>query len=397
MRILHLAHFESQGGIEALVKAMLPAIEGRGHENIVAYGGEAMKHHSLARLRQRHLPGMDKYANVGSSAIRELRALINEERPDVACIHSSVDSRLARSLLRAMPTVFFAHGYGGVCPSGGRLFSSSDTICNLVGVPDARCLVNAYRRGCNTRRPWRLGALYRSTQELNSWLPSAAAVVCASQYMADRYAESHVPRERIVVVPLPSPLSPRPLRKSAPTDPVVLFAGRLVPQKGAGYLLKAFSLVARRGRLLVCGTGSELPRLRKLAQALSINDSVTFLGQCDSMSDVYETASVVVVPSIWPEPFGLVGTEAMAHGVPVVAFRVGGVPEWLSHGETGYLVEPKDVVTMAQRIQSILDDEKLARRMGERAFEVATARFGIDLFVDRFLGVLRSSIAQSER
>jgi glycosyltransferase involved in cell wall biosynthesis len=392
MRILHLGHFSRLGGVESLMRTALPVIEQRGHVNIVAYGGHPLEDPAGARRRHHRLAGVDQLGNAGSASVRDLRALIADEQPTVACIHSSIDFRLAGELLNTLPTVFFAHGYGGVCPSGGRWFRYSDTACNLAGVPDARCLVNAFTKGCNTRRPRRLATLYRNTQKMNSWVRSATAVMCASGYVADRYVESGIPRERIAIVPLPSTISTTTLRELAPDDRIVLFAGRLVPQKGVAYLLKAFRLVGGKARLLVCGTGPDLPNLRKLAETLGISESVTFLGECDSMSDLYRSASVVVVPSVWPEPFGLVGPEAMAHGVPVVACRVGGIPEWLSQGNGGFLVEAKDVAQMAERIQALLDDPTLARNVGQIGFEIARKNFSLELFADRFLEVLGRSV-----
>jgi glycosyltransferase involved in cell wall biosynthesis len=178
---------------------------------------------------------------------------------------------------------------------------------------------------------------------------------------------------------------------SMPDERIVLFAGRLVREKGLDYLLRAFRLLQGESRLIVCGTGPELGRLRALAGSLEILDSVTFLGECDTLSDLYRRASVVVIPSVWPEPFGLVGPEAMVHGVPVVAFRVGGISEWLSDGYGGYLVESKDTVRMAERIQHLLDDPDEGRRIGQIGYDIACTRHTIDVFADRFIDVLLGS------
>jgi glycosyltransferase involved in cell wall biosynthesis len=129
-----------------------------------------------------------------------------------------------------------------------------------------------------------------------------------------------------------------------------------------------------------------------LAGTLGIAESVTFLGECESMSELYLRSSVLVIPSVWPEPFGLVGPEAMAHGVPVVAFEVGGIPEWLNHGKGGFLVEPKDIAKMAERIQFLIDNPELARRVGQIGFEIARKNFNMELFAGRFLEVLSRSL-----
>jgi glycosyltransferase involved in cell wall biosynthesis len=83
------------------------------------------------------------------------------------------------------------------------------------------------------------------------------------------------------------------------------------------------------------------------------------------MTALLRRASIVAMPSRWPEPSGIIGLEAMAHGRPVVAFATGGIPEWLVHGETGLLAPPLDVPALAGAIAALLGDEANAKRMGE--------------------------------
>jgi glycosyltransferase involved in cell wall biosynthesis len=83
------------------------------------------------------------------------------------------------------------------------------------------------------------------------------------------------------------------------------------------------------------------------------------------MEHLYAQADLVIFPSVWDEPFGLVGIEAMAHGVPVVAFDVGGVREWLTEGVGGWCVPRKDVDAMALAIDTALSDPDLRREVGE--------------------------------
>jgi glycosyltransferase involved in cell wall biosynthesis len=147
--------------------------------------------------------------------------------------------------------------------------------------------------------------------------------------------------------------------------------------------------IETRCRLVVAGDGYELPRMRALTAKLQLDDRVSFLGAVEyaAVGDLYAKATVLAVPSVWPEPFGLVGPEAMSYGVPVVAFRVGGIPEWLRDGETGFLVEPKDVVGLAQRIELLLNDPALAQRLGSQG-RIAVEHLSPDRHVD---GLLRLS------
>jgi glycosyltransferase involved in cell wall biosynthesis len=139
---------------------------------------------------------------------------------------------------------------------------------------------------------------------------------------------------------------------------------------------------------VISGSGFELPRLRLLADRLGLASRVEFKGDFPRAAELYPEASLVVLPSLWAEPFGLVGPEAMAHGIPVVASRVGGVPEWLTDGETGFLVEPKDVDALAARINTLLGDPSLAERLGRNAREEAARRFTLKRYVDSYLTLL---------
>jgi glycosyltransferase involved in cell wall biosynthesis len=116
----------------------------------------------------------------------------------------------------------------------------------------------------------------------------------------------------------------------------VLFVGRLVPEKGTDRLLEIVSRFVGL-TLTVAGDGPERPRLEGLARDLGIAGRVEFLGAVarDRIGALYRACRAVAVPSLWPEPFGIIGLEAMAAGRPVVAFRTGGIPEWLEDGVNG--------------------------------------------------------------
>ena len=108
------------------------------------------------------------------------------------------------------------------------------------------------------------------------------------------------------------------------TPGLVVFAGRVVAAKGLDVLIRALPDI--RGTLAVCGDGWAAPRASRLARELSVEDKVEFLGWAtDADLQPLRRASVVAVPSLWPEPFGLTGIEAMSNGVPVVGSNTGGI------------------------------------------------------------------------
>ena len=155
---------------------------------------------------------------------------------------------------------------------------------------------------------------------------------------------------------------------------ILLFAGRIQPFKGIDILLRAVArlLDNRELHLFIIGGDSEsdgeVTRLRTLSAELGIDGKVTFCGAMEhgEMPLFYGAADICVVPS-YHESFGLVALEALACGIPVVASRVGGLATIIKDGETGYLIDELSPEAFAQRLELLLGDEKLKRRMGDAA------------------------------
>ena len=107
-------------------------------------------------------------------------------------------------------------------------------------------------------------------------------------------------------------------------------------------------------------------RLRADAAARGLTGRVTFAGWLNgaALEAAFDDASVVVVPSRWPEPFGIVGIEAMAHRRPVVAFRVGGIPDWLDDGTSGFAIAPLDTAAFGERVRWLFDHPRESAVMG---------------------------------
>ncbi|MEO7965744.1 MAG: glycosyltransferase [Gemmatimonadaceae bacterium] len=180
----------------------------------------------------------------------------------------------------------------------------------------------------------------------------------------------------------------------APSDPVVGSVTRFYPAKGIRYLLDAFPAVLRarpRAWLVLVGQGPQERELRTRCAALGIAERVVFAGfQRDAQAYV-GGFDVAAVPSI-EEGFGLVALEALALGVPVVASRVGGLPDVVLDGETGVLVEPAAPDALAAALVRLLDDPALRARMGEAA-RIDVQRFSLDVYASRLSEIYRELAA----
>lgn len=174
------------------------------------------------------------------------------------------------------------------------------------------------------------------------------------------------------VAPVPHPCDPP--RKVA----TVLALGRMVREKGFDIALQAVAKLPEI-RLLLAGDGTELPGLRQMAHELGMAEKVEFLGWVhpESVPSLMARADVVLVPSRWQEPFGLVAVQAAQMARPVIASRVGGLPEIIRHEETGLLVPPEDPDALAMALQAVKDNPELTTRLGQNARTHAETCFTI--------------------
>jgi spore coat protein SA len=173
----------------------------------------------------------------------------------------------------------------------------------------------------------------------------------------------------------------------------ILYVGRLTPIKGAHVLIEAFSRILSReptARLIIAGSSffegaTRTPYEEELARlAAPIGDSITFTGYLPhaSLKYLYCACDVVVVPSVWQEPFGLVALEAMASGTCVVASAVGGLPEIITDGQTGLLVPPDDPGALGDAVCRVLADPDYKRKLEQSATAVVATRFTWERLVE---------------
>ena len=152
---------------------------------------------------------------------------------------------------------------------------------------------------------------------------------------------------------------------------IVLFVGRLYHRKGLETLLRSVPPVLKEFsnvKFVISGTGFKQKEesLRNLAHELNIEDHVKFLGYVpdDKLPLLYSTSDIFVLPAIYENfPFAIL--EAQATGLPVISTKVGGIPEFLVDSENGFVIDPRDETQLTQRLLALLQDPKLAKKMGD--------------------------------
>ncbi|WP_030674161.1 glycogen synthase [Streptomyces cellulosae] len=189
-----------------------------------------------------------------------------------------------------------------------------------------------------------------------------------------------------------------------PERPFVLFVGRITRQKGVPHLLRAVRHIDPAAQVVLCAGAPDTPEIdqefRDLFEELSrVREDVHWIPQMLPRPEVIQLlthAAVFVCPSVY-EPLGIVNLEAMACGTPVVASRVGGIPEVVDDGRTGVLVPVDDdfETGLARALDSVLGDPEAARRMGEAGRERAVGEFGWDAVARRTVRLYEEILKQT--
>jgi glycosyltransferase involved in cell wall biosynthesis len=167
-------------------------------------------------------------------------------------------------------------------------------------------------------------------------------------------------------------------------EAVIGFVGWLLPIKGPDYLLKAMDYVWQghpEASLVLVGKGDMDVDLRAEALKKNANGKVKFLGWREDIDEIMPLFDMLVLPSL-NEGMGRVLVEAMAAGKPVVASRVGGIPDLVQHGETGYLVPPADEKALADSIKKLLDDPGNAWEMGQQGKKLCQ-QFSLEAMIEK--------------
>lgn len=180
-------------------------------------------------------------------------------------------------------------------------------------------------------------------------------------------------------------------------EPLLVHVSNFRPVKRPVDCVEIFARVRRRGveaRLVMVGDGSERGHAEHRARCLGLEKFCSFVGKQPRIIDYLSACDVLLLPSE-QESFGLAALEAMACEVPVVASRVGGIPEVVTDGETGYLSDVGDVEKMGEDAARLLSDEPLRRRMAAAARSSAVSRYNTDLIIPQYIEFYERVIAAS--
>lgn len=360
-------------GEEIVVENTRRLLEEHGHEVCALQRSSAeIEHMRLGRVRA-------FFSGIYSLCSRHaMRRLLDEQRPDVVHVHNLYPlispSVLVECRRAGVPVLMTVHNHRLVCPNG-LLLSRGEACERCLGGREHWCVL----RNCESDLLKSIGYAVRSAvaRKWRLFLDGVTLFAVLTPFQRERLVASGFPAERIVVIPN--------MVSSSGAEPAlgdyVAYVGRVSPEKGIETLVAA----AARWRDIPLRIAGSLDRMPHLASKAP--DNVAFLGRLEGtrLNAFYRNSRIVVLPSTCPEAFGLPVAEAMWHGKPVIASRVGGLPSVVDDGVTGMLVEPGNASELAEKIRALWEQPKLCRTMGEAGRAKALREYSPERYYERLM------------
>jgi glycosyltransferase involved in cell wall biosynthesis len=325
-------------------------------------------------------------------ARRNFAKMMKQAKPDLVHIHN-IYHHISPSILpvataMGVPVVMTAHDYALVAPNYSLYHNG---LCAHTK-PNRYWQAVTHKCVKNSRIAGVLEAVEMTIHEkLGLYMNNVARIIAPTNFVASKLVEYGVPEEKLVVVPHPflGVGEKGKKRKVAESEEgnYMLYVGRLVEEKGVDVLIRAAAKVPEIPVRIV-GSGPEEHELRVLAEELGARN-VTFVGFKDgaALAAEYAGARAVIVPSVWYEVFGLISLEAYAAGKPVIASRIGGLPEVVHDRETGLLFLAGSSEELAKKIVDLWEDAERAMKMGEAGRELLATEYSPKLHYERIMGV----------
>lgn len=363
------------GGAEAMIAQLKAGLVKEGHQVRVLCGNEKGNGAKIADVRfvtcSEHISPLRPIYLFNPFAIAALRKELRTFKPDVVHLHTiSKASPFILPLLRDYPTALTLHDHSMFDPTRVEdvplLEPYRKTFCDyFISKPSLRFYLEKLR----------FGALRLFAGNVNT-------VLACSDFYASCARDSgifpHVTTlHNGIDLPASSPITSRWN---------VLFVGRLSEEKGVPVLVGAAGILRKTYSELqvdIVGGGRQMKRIKRMISKMELEDTVHLLGYKTSaeIAGLYQRSSLVAVPSMSPDNLPTVCIEAMGAGRPIVASRIGGLPELVEDGKTGFLVSPNDPQALAIGISRLLADPQLMEKMGKAGREKAEKEFAADPYI----------------
>lgn len=357
----HLGEF---GGAETNVQLAAEELQARGHTVALLYSQSTGRNEKAWRNTFSECFALPSKGNV-----EMVEAVLDRFEPDLVYLHNMPDLAVVAALVEGpIPVVRMVHDHAMYCMRSYKYNYFTRKTCARALSPYCvfPCLATLARNpGQRFPVKWVSYGAKKKEIQLNH---RCSRLIVYSDYLKTELVRNGFSPEKIEIC-VPIRLRPEEgLVSSFSPRNVILYAGQILRGKGVDVLLEALAKVKSKFECIILGDGNHRPHCERLCTRMGLQQRVRFYGYLlpAELKEFYLEASVFVMSSLWPEPFGMAGPEAMRYGVPVVAFDAGGIREWLHNGQNGYLVPWKDTGAFAARLDELLQDKELACRMGRQ-------------------------------
>lgn len=398
MKIAYITNsFSNNGGVGRYLLRLSKALCLAGYEVVVIHSDEnptvieGVKTYFVARF--------DVYRPDSEGASEKVLEILKNETPDIVHVHASENYSLEEKIRDQFNALRTMHVYE-ICPSGNKFHYVGEKVCKHKTGP--MCVPRmVYKRCTLSKNPKTIGIFYARAMDSIRNHQSYKKVIVTSKYVCEQLLLNDFKKTQVEILPCFTEL-PENLQEAAVAsdEKIILFAGRIEPEKGLHKLIEALAYIPndKVWKLCVNGDGSDLKNVKNRVAQLGLSSRVEFLGWVDEkVHDEWQRkASVVVVPSIWPEPFGLVGIEAMSYAKPVIAFNTGGIPDWLTNEKEGYLIPTTDVKQMASKIEALIFDETLTSEIGRAGLARVKKDFLAEKHVEQIISLYKEVLNKHE-
>jgi glycosyltransferase involved in cell wall biosynthesis len=275
------------------------------------------------------------------------------------------------------------HGHEPYCLSGSKFLARSHQPCDRA-YSLAGCLGGHYIDRCGSRNPYQIYTEFQRLAEERKLL-TQVPVLTVSNFLKQQLIDSGYSEQSIRVLPLFASNLQDYIPPPQQGIPHFLFIGRMVPQKGLDWLLRALCQISVPIHLDIAGEGYLADELYQLASQLGVCDRVTFHGWVipEQIIQLMQSARAIIFPSLWHEPAGFVTLEAATAGRAVIASRVGAIPEYSEPLRNGLLINPGNTQQLAEAISQLATDWQFAKQLGEQGRDRVQAHFSLNQHINQ--------------
>jgi glycosyltransferase involved in cell wall biosynthesis len=331
----------------------------------------------------------------GRRLVKRMHSLITSIEPDLIHLHgcfTAISPLLVAELRCHWRLVGTLHDIRPFCYTMTRRFRPTGEICNR------NCGFGCFKSGCIKPRGiidgLRLGRRYFTAGRMLDEWRKISRVIVPSTYMQQLAYQHGFSANKLRLIPhgttVPDSIKKR---EDATLPPLILFVGSLIDYKGIDCFLRALLQIRDKSwRAEIIGDGPLRQSISNEIENNHLGDRVLLRGHEHDSSKIMADmarARVVVIPSLIPESFSLVGIESLAMATPVVTFGLGGMQDWLREGKNGLLAADSDHIDLASRIRLLLDNAEMAASMGATGHELVKSYFSVELSVEKLSRLYR--------